>query len=34
MKLDKKFSAKLQKSSHKGGWTYVVWCPYQKLGTD
>jgi hypothetical protein len=25
MKLDKKFSAKLQKSSHKGGWTYVVW---------
>ncbi|HJY93068.1 MAG TPA: DUF1905 domain-containing protein [Candidatus Acidoferrum sp.] len=25
MKLDKKFSAKLQKSSAKGGWTYVVW---------
>src|SRR6266566_4941994 len=25
MKLDKKFSAKLQKSSQKGGWTYVVW---------
>lgn len=25
MKLDKKFSAKLQKSSTKGGWTYVVW---------
>jgi hypothetical protein len=25
MKLDKKFSAKLQKSSHKRGWTYVVW---------
>jgi hypothetical protein len=25
MKLDKKFSAKLQKSSNKGGWTYVVW---------
>ena len=25
MKLDKKFSAKLQKSSKKGGWTYVVW---------
>jgi uncharacterized protein DUF1905 len=25
MKLDKRFSAKLQKSSNKGGWTYVVW---------
>src|SRR6266487_644315 len=25
MKLDKKFSAKLQKTSQKGGWTYVVW---------
>lgn len=25
MKLDKRFSAKLQKSSTKGGWTYVVW---------
>lgn len=25
MKLDKKFSAKLQKSSNAGGWTYVVW---------
>jgi hypothetical protein len=25
MKLDKKFSAKLQKSAGKGGWTYVVW---------
>jgi Domain of unknown function (DUF1905) len=25
MKLDKKFSARLQKSSNKGGWTYVVW---------
>jgi len=25
MKLDKKFSAKLQRSSKKGGWTYVVW---------
>jgi hypothetical protein len=25
MKLDKKFSAKLQKSSRKRGWTYVVW---------
>src|SRR6202521_4732595 len=25
MKLDKKFSAKQQKSSHKDGWTYVVW---------
>jgi len=25
MKLNKKFSAKLQKSPRKGGWTYVVW---------
>lgn len=25
MKLDRKFSAKLQKSSNKGGWTYVIW---------
>jgi hypothetical protein len=25
MKLDKKFSATLQKSSAKGGWSYVVW---------
>jgi len=25
MRLNKKFSAKLQKSSKKGGWTYVVW---------
>ena len=25
MKLDQKFSAKLQKSPKKGGWTYVVW---------
>lgn len=25
MRLSKKFSAKLQKSSNKGGWTYVVW---------
>ena len=25
MRLDKKFSAKLQKSPKKGGWTYVVW---------
>ena len=25
MKLNKKFSAKLLKSSNKGGWTYVVW---------
>jgi hypothetical protein len=25
MKLDKKFTAKLQKSSQKGGWTYVIW---------
>ena len=25
MRLDKKFSAKLQKSPQKGGWTYVIW---------
>ena len=25
MKLDKRFTAELQKSSNKGGWTYVVW---------
>jgi hypothetical protein len=25
MKLKKKFSATLQKSSAKGGWTYVIW---------
>src|SRR5580700_291776 len=25
MKLNKKFSAELRKSSNKGGWTYVVW---------
>ena len=25
MKSDKKFSAKLQKSPQKGGWTFVVW---------
>ena len=25
MKLDKTFSAQLQKSPKKGGWTYVVW---------
>ena len=25
MKLDKTFSAQLQKSPQKGGWTYVVW---------
>ena len=25
MKLNKTFSAKLQKSLNKGGWTYVVW---------
>jgi hypothetical protein len=24
-KLDKKFTAKLQKSPHAGGWTYAVW---------
>jgi len=25
MKLEKQFSAKLQKSSARGGWTYVLW---------
>jgi len=25
MRLDKTFKAKLQESSNKGGWTYVVW---------
>jgi len=25
MKLNEKFSAKLRKSTKKGGWTYVVW---------
>ncbi len=25
MKLDKTFTARLKKSSNKGGWTYVVW---------
>lgn len=25
MKLNKKFTNKLRKSSSKGGWTYVVW---------
>jgi hypothetical protein len=25
MKLDRTFSAKLQKSPNKGGWIYVVW---------
>jgi len=25
MRLNKKFSAKLQKSPNKGGWTYLVW---------
>ena len=25
MELHKKFSAKLQRSPNKGGWTYVVW---------
>jgi len=25
MRVDKSFSAKLQKSPNKGGWTYVVW---------
>ena len=25
MKLTKSFTAKLQKSPNKGGWTYVVW---------
>jgi hypothetical protein len=31
MSLDKKFSAKLQKSPQKGGWTYVVWPDSVKL---
>jgi hypothetical protein len=25
MKINKKFTAKLQKSSKKGGWTFVIW---------
>jgi hypothetical protein len=25
MRINKKFTARLQKSSSKGGWTYVVW---------
>lgn len=25
MRLDKKFTATLQKSAAKGGWTYVIW---------
>jgi hypothetical protein len=25
MRLHKRFTAKLQKSSNRGGWTYVVW---------
>ncbi|HTQ62636.1 MAG TPA: DUF1905 domain-containing protein [Candidatus Solibacter sp.] len=25
MKLDKKFSAKLQKSRNDGGWSYIIW---------
>jgi len=25
MKLDKKFSAKLQKSPNNGGWSYIIW---------
>ena len=25
MRLNQKFTAKLQKSPNKGGWTYVVW---------
>jgi hypothetical protein len=25
MKVSVRFTAKLQKSRHKGGWTYVVW---------
>jgi len=34
MRLDKRFSAKLQKSPQKGGWTYVVWPDSVKfLGT-
>jgi len=29
--LNKTFTAKLQKSPHKGGWTYVVWPGSVKL---
>ena len=29
--LNKRFKAKLQKSSSKGGWTYVVWPPAAKF---
>jgi hypothetical protein len=25
MKLDQRFTARMQKSPNKGGWTYVVW---------
>ncbi len=25
MKIDKKFTAVMQKSTRKGGWTYVIW---------
>jgi len=25
MKIDKEFTSKLQKSPHRGGWTYAVW---------
>lgn len=31
MKLNTKFSAKLQKSPNKGGWTYVVWLKSAKF---
>jgi len=31
MKLNKKFSAKLQRSPKKGGWTYVVWAESAKF---
>ncbi len=29
--LNKRFTAKLQKSPSKGGWTYVVWPPSVKV---
>jgi hypothetical protein len=31
MKLDKTFSAKLQKSPTKGGWTFLIWPDYMKF---
>ena len=30
-KLAKAFTAKLQKSPHRGGWTYVIWPPSVKF---